>query len=360
MAIRTVKQPPATREDLPDGAFVRFEIFLFCAIGTVLVTRGLLAATGYPKVGSGELHIAHVLWGGLLLGVAVVMLLVGMGTQVRTWAALVAGIGFGLFIDEVGKFLTKDVNYFYTPAVAIMYVIFVGAFLIVRWLVRRRPLSDARRVAVAGSAVTDQALGELDHAHRAAILVLLAGVERPTAGAELISRALSSTDIASGSMRRRVNRMIAHISRIGGHLADNQVVWVILWILTAVGAGDRLYTYFDYLHVVIGLENLASAIGEVGGSATEGLSFGFYFWYLLVANLLCAVAVAVSLVMVLVRRLRRAGLLVLQWGLLLDLLFNQFSTFKTDQFQALIGFAIEVVVLLIVRRLGRRLTGTAG
>lgn len=98
------------RDAVGDGALLRFEIFLFVSIATVLVTRGLLAATGYPKIGTGELHIGHVLWGGLLLGVAV--LLIGMETQTRTWAASIAGIGFGLFIDELGKFLTKDVNYF--------------------------------------------------------------------------------------------------------------------------------------------------------------------------------------------------------------------------------------------------------
>jgi len=30
-------------------------------VATVLVTRGYLAATGYPKIGGGGLHIAHVL-----------------------------------------------------------------------------------------------------------------------------------------------------------------------------------------------------------------------------------------------------------------------------------------------------------
>ena len=34
---------------------------------TVIAVRSALAATGYPKLGGAELHIAHVLWGGLFL-----------------------------------------------------------------------------------------------------------------------------------------------------------------------------------------------------------------------------------------------------------------------------------------------------
>jgi hypothetical protein len=33
---------------------------------TVVITRFYLELTGYPQIGSGELHIAHLLWGGWL------------------------------------------------------------------------------------------------------------------------------------------------------------------------------------------------------------------------------------------------------------------------------------------------------
>lgn len=34
---------------------------------TVVVTRYYLEWVGYPQIGGGELHIAHLLWGGLTL-----------------------------------------------------------------------------------------------------------------------------------------------------------------------------------------------------------------------------------------------------------------------------------------------------
>ena len=38
--------------------------------GAVILIRIFLELTGYPQVGNSQLHIAHVLWGGLLLFVA--------------------------------------------------------------------------------------------------------------------------------------------------------------------------------------------------------------------------------------------------------------------------------------------------
>ena len=93
-------------------------------------TRLFLEVLGYPQLGGGQLHIAHVLWGGLFLFVASLLPLILINRWGLRLSALLAGFGIGLFIDEVGKFITQTNDYFYPAAAPIVYVIFLLTVLV--------------------------------------------------------------------------------------------------------------------------------------------------------------------------------------------------------------------------------------
>src|SRR5437762_1459633 len=105
------------------------ESFFVAAVASLLGIRWFLSTTGYPQVGSNGLHIAHMLWGGLLMLLAIQLLLSFLDRPVQHAAAVIAGLGFGTFIDEIGKFVTSDNDYLFRPAIALIYVVFVTAFL---------------------------------------------------------------------------------------------------------------------------------------------------------------------------------------------------------------------------------------
>ena len=88
---------------------------------TVVATRWYLEFSGYPKVGGGGLHVAHMLWGGLLLVVGALLPMLFVGRRVAHLSAIVTGVGVGLFIDEVGKFITESNDYFFAPAAPLIY-----------------------------------------------------------------------------------------------------------------------------------------------------------------------------------------------------------------------------------------------
>lgn len=97
---------------------------------SVIVTRLLLWLTGYPQLGSETLHISHVLWGGLFLFTAALLPLIFANHSVYHLTAILAGLGVGLFIDEVGKFVTQSYDYFFPFAAPIIYAFFLVCVLV--------------------------------------------------------------------------------------------------------------------------------------------------------------------------------------------------------------------------------------
>lgn len=112
-------------------------ITLLSFAASVVLTRLFLELTGYPQLGGGGLHVAHVLWGGLLLFIAALLPLILTNRWAFTFSAMLAGAGVGLFIDEVGKFITQNNNYFYPAAAPIIYAFFLLTVLL--YLQVRRP-----------------------------------------------------------------------------------------------------------------------------------------------------------------------------------------------------------------------------
>lgn len=123
--------------------------FVLTTVVTIVVTRGYLQLTGFPQIGGETLHVAHVLWGGLFMALAMVLVLSFAGPVIRPPAAFLGGIGFGLFIDEVGKFLTQDNDYFFQPAPMIMYLTLVALVILADVLHGRRPPHPSEQLAAA-------------------------------------------------------------------------------------------------------------------------------------------------------------------------------------------------------------------
>ncbi len=119
-------------------------MMLLSFAASVVVTRVFLQLTGFPKIGGESgLHIAHLLWGGLLLFGATLLTLIYANQWVYPLTAVLGGIGVGLFIDEVGKFITATNDYFFPAAAPIIYGFFLITVLLY-FQVRRRRIVDTR------------------------------------------------------------------------------------------------------------------------------------------------------------------------------------------------------------------------
>lgn len=138
----------------------KLEWFLLTSITTILVIRTQLWLTNYPQLGGGGLHIAHLLYGGIFMLIAIWFSLIYLNRWSKTASAIIGGVGFGFFIDELGKFITSDNNYFFKPAAGIIYLVFIILFLIVRELSRRQTLDNQTALANAMAFLPQTVTGE--------------------------------------------------------------------------------------------------------------------------------------------------------------------------------------------------------
>lgn len=152
------------------------------AICSVLGNRTFLIITGYPQLGNGTLHISHAIWGALMMAIAVILAISYLDPNVRTVVAILGGAGFGWFIDELGKFITRDVNYFFEPTIALIYLTFIVMYLSFRSIQRRNYTAD-EAIANAFEAVKAAAVGRLAEPVRLDAIALLdrTGAEGPFA-----------------------------------------------------------------------------------------------------------------------------------------------------------------------------------
>jgi len=187
------------------------EGFFVAAVASFLGIRWFLATTGYPRIGTNGIHIAHMLWGGLLMLLALMLLLSFLDRSIQQAAAVIAGLGFGTFIDEIGKFVTADNNYFYRPAVSLAYGLLVVAFLVARAFVGQRRTTEHEALANALNMLGAAPDGPLEPEDRERITRLLDLVERGSKRADLARRYLAEIPAEDErlSVFERVGRRIA-------------------------------------------------------------------------------------------------------------------------------------------------------
>ena len=297
-------------------------LLFVCAVATVVFTRGFLAATGYPQVGGSKLHIAHVLWGGLLLLTALVTTLAFLSPAAKPIAAVVGGVGFGLFIDEVGKFVTKDVNYFYRPAIAIIYVSFVVLFGVIRWLSRRG--FSAQEATLSGlDALQRAAVGGLSAQRRTHILNLLdsTAADTPLAQSvrELLVRTASEPELHPPLTRRLSSSL--------------EQVWISL-------TEHRLFRFFVFALLAVAAAISAAEAGWLLRDGIGHLSFSQRAFTL--TTIVADLALLIGAI-----RLSRSLLSALHWydhAVLLEITVGQIFLYTSEQLAA----TLNLVALLIL------------
>jgi hypothetical protein len=296
--------------------------FLVATVATVLVTRALLAASGYPQVGGGGLHLSHVLWGGLLMALAFVLLLSFVGPVARPVAAVVGGVGFGLFVDEIGKFVTSDYDYFYAPTAALVYLVIVALALVAEAVHGRRPPTQAEYLAAAVDAAVAGVAGGFSPRARARADDLLrqAGDVPGHAEAAALLAAVGEDHDELLDPVSAVSDLVVRAIHAVVRSTWVPVAAVIVLITTACASIWRASQHDSASAFVLG--------GVVVGAA--------------MTSILCVVG------LVFVRADRERGYRWFRRSVLVSLLVTQVFLFRLDEWGAVAGLAVDLFVLGII------------
>ncbi len=332
----------------------RAERYLFIAVAgfaiSVAGTRWFLDLTGYPRVGGGGLHVAHMLWGGLLLVIAATIPLVLVGRRPLVLSAIAGGVGVGLFIDEIGKFITEGNDYFFAPAAPLIY----GALLLLvaLWVAVRR-----RRDAVAS---THDVLQDGVEAVRAAIDGDLTVLERDRVGGDL-RQVVADGDPGSAAIARRQMELLrspeieSRLARPGliesGRLARIRDRLLPLRLVKAIILAGLLWSALQAaLTVLLLLYLLGVGLPDVVAVPDGPVEFPTEpMWTILVLVIGAGVGIADGIAAILLLRRRESSALQIAIGAtLVNLVAGGLLTFYVAQFGAMTAAVGQLVLLALL------------
>ena len=321
---------------------------------SVSLTRLFLALTGYPQLGGGVLHISHVLWGGLCLFVAALLPLLVANRWVYRVTAILGGIGIGLFIDEVGKFMTASYDYFYAPAAPIIYAFFLICVLVYLQISKPRPRHPRSELYATLELLEEVLDHDLDEKEQREIKDRLAFVIEQGDNPDLTNLAqglfdyfntneLVLTPTHPGWLQRAITRLRVFEDRYLDHdrLKNMLVVGILL-----LGFGSMIVPVFSTIFFLL---NLSS------GQAIDTL------WYIVFQLLLFGAGILLVLGALRIRHgaegqgLRSSYILLLVYLTIINLFL-----FYYYQFAIIIAALYQFILLLGVMHYQRRYANHAG
>ena len=329
---------PLLIRDLRSGQHL--DLSLVSAVSTVLAIRAYLRLTNYPSVGGARLHIAHMLWGGLLMLAALIILLGFLGRRPKGWGAVLGGVGFGTFIDEIGKFVTRDNDYFYRPAVALIYITFVLMYVGLRSVRPRQAMTRQEYLVNALQEMEEAALKDLQAEERDRALDYLARADAAdplVAGlSDLLRQSVVAPTPAPGQLARARRALVARYRDLTHHPAfANALIafFVAQLVLKLAHLGVLILDPEPHTTVATRLSLMSRQIE--GYSVAEWLQLG--------SSLVSAGFVAIGIIAI--RRSRRDGLRMFQRSILVSIFLTQVFMFYREQWAGLFLLAFNLLIL---------------
>lgn len=314
------------------------ELFLVSAISSLLLVRFFLHITGYPQLGGGGLHIAHMLYGGILLAAGVILSISFIGYRVQRLSALVGGVGFGIFIDELGKFITKDNDYFFQPTIGIIYAIFIVLYLTFNFLGRYEKLTRREYELNALVQFEEAVLRDMDPVEKSQIRALLKNADHRSAVTKELTELLNRITTVPTPEPRVVRRLLSQLSNIYNKFWEQR-------------SSSRLVAGLFIIESIVFLLAVFSSVITSFHNIDEIFQPGTYGQTLIIGQLLASIfagAFAIDGAFKLANS-RVDAFEQFKRATLINLFLTEFFIFSRIEFGAIPSFTLNLILLLALR-----------
>lgn len=312
------------------------ELFLVSAVSSLLLLRFYLFITGYPQIGGETFHIAHMLWGGLFMLAAIVMMISLLGRRIQRQAAFIGGVGFGIFIDELGKFITQDNDYFFRPTIGIIYAIFITLYLIFNFLSRTTKLSSVEYQLNALQQLEEAVQKDLDKKEKQQIKHLLSKAHRNSIITQELHLLVDRLDTVDSSPPSRIEKILRKLDRQYKHF----------WKLRN---SNQLVGFLFLFEALLFLALIAGSLFNSFDSVQDFFQgFDDYGKELIIGQFLASV-VAAGYAILGVIRLTTSRLNAFEQfrrATLVNLFLTEFFLFSRIQFEAMPSFLLNLILFM--------------
>lgn len=304
------------------------ENFLISAVSSILIIRSYLAIADYPKIEFGDFHIAHMLFGGFLMLFALLATLIFLNRIAKTFAATVGGIGFGMFIDELGKFLTKDNNYHYQPTIALIYVIFILLFLLIKLINRFKKIKPREYTINTLEYIKEAIIHELDKEEKKLALSYIKKADKKDPIVILLKKILSDIDSLPVNKKSIIYQIRSTIRKIYRKLIKIRGFATLVIFVSLIVAIINLLEGMSAILIV-------RSFSQWGHFLSASLSFIFALFgaYAIYNN----------------RRL--LGYEMFRFAVLISIFLTQFFKFFNQQLVAIFGLVISIFLWNVLQTL---------
>ena len=325
------------------------ETFLVCAVATILAIRLFLLATGYPQLGGNGLHVAHLLWGGALM-VAGTILMLSLITDASRWvAAVLGGVGFGLFIDEIGKFVTSDNNYFFRPTFALIYVALVIIWLATRALLTHKQLTQTEALANALDLLKEAASRDLNEDQRLRALALLDRSDQGDPLVRQVRELLHRIDTIPTPEPLATTRLLHRLRDWYWRKTAKRwfkTLLTVVFVLLTVGMLARVAELGS--DIADAINSRHRSFEQLNAEINHGQRLGFSGWATLASSSIVAVLYSVG-VFKLIRRSRLEAYRWFEWGLIVSIFVVQVFDFADEELGAITTLLFNIILLVTLR-----------